>query len=82
MKYYRCKCGHKTAWSSMGIYLCTTCDDCYSTLGENPDDHPDSIPHDLVSEKNILTNSLGTIIKTKKYCNRCHKIFINEERKL
>ena len=34
MKYYRCKCGKKTAWSTRGVQDCEGCKECGTTLAE------------------------------------------------
>lgn len=39
MLYYRCKCGKRTAWSSMGVEDCNGCEECKTTLATGPDSH-------------------------------------------
>lgn len=46
MKYFRCKCGKHTAWSSMGVAECEGCDECKTTLAESPSGHDAIAEHD------------------------------------
>jgi hypothetical protein len=51
MKFYRCKCGSRTCWSSMGPSPCAVCSDCKSDLAEGPGAHRDPKPHALFPGK-------------------------------
>jgi len=44
MRYLRCKCGKREAWSSMGVPRCDGCE-CGTTLDEHPADHTAPEPH-------------------------------------
>ena len=46
MRYMRCKCGKREAWTTMGHYACQGCEECGTTLAESPDGHSTPIPHD------------------------------------
>jgi len=47
MRYFRCKCGEKSAWSSMGVALCYVCPKCKSTLAESPQTHQEPELHNF-----------------------------------
>ncbi len=51
MRYFRCKCGERTAWSSMGIYPCERCSKCGSDLAESPNSHREPQPHRMQAER-------------------------------
>lgn len=53
MRYYRCKCGKRAAWSSMGVARCDGCEECGTTLAEGPNDHDTPEPHDWREEWTI-----------------------------
>lgn len=66
MRFYRCKCGDHTAWSSMGVADCLTCKKCGSDLAEGPSGHSDSpTPHDYVTKYNQDTGV------PYERCDRC-----------
>ena len=48
MKYYRCKCGKKTAWSTRGVQDCEGCKECGTTLAEHPEEHKPVADHAAV----------------------------------
>lgn len=54
MRYLRCKCGRRQAWSSMGTWPCDRCDDCLSDLAEGPNEHHDPQPHKPVDFKGVI----------------------------
>ena len=45
MRYLRCKCGKREAWTSMGVPRCTGCEKCGTTLDETPGTHEAPHPH-------------------------------------
>jgi hypothetical protein len=65
MKYYRCKCGKATAWSSMGVYSCVSCRDCGTTLAQSPSGHTEPKPHEYVTRYDEITG------KPYERCQRC-----------
>src|SRR3546814_9028228 len=71
MQYYRCKCGKRTAWSSMGVMPCAGCPDCNTTLALGPDSHGEPEPHDFVEETTTTTHNGETITRTRRFCMRC-----------
>ena len=71
MKYYRCKCGHRTSWSSMGVPECAGCPDCNTTLEEGPDDHRTPAEHDWRTEWAI--DKLTGARWQERVCLRCMK---------
>ena len=71
MRYYRCKCGHRSAWSSLGVAECEGCEKCGTTLAEGPDGHDAPAPHDWREEWTIdkQTGERGK----KRVCARCQR---------
>ena len=68
MQYYRCKCGKREAWSSMGVRDCQGCSECGTTLAQHPDYHKDTAPHEWVKRYNQNTG------KPYMVCENCMKI--------
>jgi len=52
MRFFRCKCGSRTAWSSMGVQTCEVCEECGSTLAESPDTHLEPTEHQWKTQFN------------------------------
>lgn len=69
---YRCKCGERTAWSSMGVPRCDPCLSCGSTLAAHPDGHLDPLPHDWREGWNI-ERTTGERFRERE-CSRCWKV--------
>lgn len=53
MRYMRCKCGKHESWTTMGSPPCRGCEDCGTTLAEEPEGHTAPIPHDWRDEWKI-----------------------------
>jgi hypothetical protein len=47
MRFYQCKCGQATSWSSMGQPICRRCSKCGSSLAEGPSSHHEPNPHKI-----------------------------------
>lgn len=45
MRYYRCECGERECWTSMGVPTCEFCPTCGLTLAEAPGEHRVPQPH-------------------------------------
>jgi hypothetical protein len=70
MKYYRCKCGNVTEWSSYGPSPCGWCEECNSSLADHIDMHRDTrIPHQFVAI--VIDTDEG--FKTLSKCSWCGK---------
>ncbi len=69
MRYFRCKCGEHTAWSSMGVPSCDGCDTCGTTLAESPNSHTEIQPHDW-REEWIIDKQTGERSK-QRMCLQC-----------
>lgn len=69
MKYYRCKCGSKTAYGSMPPYPCNGCIDCGTTLEMFPECLRTPEPHDFVQD--MIDTDDGP--HPKSYCRWCHR---------
>lgn len=50
MKFYRCKCGSSTSYTSMGVPRCESCPKCGSDLAQGPSEHRDPEPHRWVPQ--------------------------------
>ena len=66
MQTLRCKCGDKTAWTSMGMADCQGCDICNTTFAGHPDNHKELQPHEW-----FITYSQKTG-KPYKRCKKCY----------
>lgn len=71
MRYMRCKCGKREAWTSMGVPDCAGCPDCNTTLEESPEHHSEPAPHEWREEWTIdkQTGERSQI----RVCLRCHR---------
>lgn len=67
MKYYRCRCGSTTSWTSMGVPGCRVCSECGSTLAQGPDQHLEPVPHVPRGELYLLREGL----QIHAMCSRC-----------
>lgn len=65
MQFYRCVCGTKTAWTSMGVAPCTACPKCGSDLAESPSLHQVPIAHTWVTRYDQTTGV------PHERCQRC-----------
>ena len=51
MQYYRCKCGKHEYWGSgMVPAKCEGCEECNTTLEQNPENHRTPEAHDWVTK--------------------------------
>lgn len=73
MRYFRCKCGKRAVWSSMGVSDCDGCEVCNTTLAGNPEGHTEPIPHDPIEETTSTTRDGVTVTETRRFCGRCMK---------
>jgi len=69
MRYYRCKCGNETAWSSMGVAACQACAECHSTLAESPNSHAQPEPHDWT--EHWKEGPASSEPQKERICRRC-----------
>lgn len=69
MRYYRCKCGKRTAWGSMPPYPCSGCPDCGTTLDESPDSHRAPTPHEFIETPVETDNGPQPLTR----CRWCHR---------
>lgn len=77
MRYFRCKCGESTAWSSMGMQPCDVCEKCGSTYAESPLTHMDPIPHDWKLRYDVITGE-----PSHEVCIRCMRIRLLSEKEV
>jgi len=70
MIYYRCKCGDRQSWSSMGEPRCVVCDKCGSTLGTSPTDHLPVEPHRFSAWRWDIDQRTGVRFQVL-YCTAC-----------
>lgn len=71
MRYFRCKCGKREVWSSMGMPECSGCPECHTTLEETPSMHQEPSPHRWEDEWRIVdqkTGESGLFVR----CSRCN----------
>ena len=61
MRYYRCACGEKESWSSMGTLPCEGCSKCGTTLAESRFGHETPKPHKMYVEKVMVETDQGKI---------------------
>lgn len=74
MRYYKCKCGERTAWSSMGVYSCERCSKCGSNLAEGPTSHRDPSPHQMLAVRvSAATDSGVRDVGTLTQCVWCQQ---------
>jgi len=69
VRYYRCKCGKRVSWSSMGVYPCAGCAECNTTLAEDPYSHATPQPHDF-SPQPVETNEGTRYLDRCRWCRR------------
>lgn len=71
MLYYRCRCGSRASWSSMGVASCETCPECRSTLATGPGLHSEPTEH----EWTIVAHGTGDDGQplTSTRCRGCHR---------
>lgn len=72
MQYYRCKCGHSTAWGSYSPYLCDSCSKCGSDLAPSPDSHQTPVNHTFVPYP-VETDEGTKYLSKCQYCHRTRK---------
>ena len=66
MRTFRCKCGDKIRWSSMGEgHDCEGCDICNTTFASRPEGHKELKPHEWEIKYNQNTG------KPYKRCKNC-----------
>lgn len=70
MQYYRCKCGKREAWSSMGVTQCQGCPECGTNLTQHPDDHKDPLPHDYSSHIEQMGPAGPIQVPVCRYCHK------------
>jgi hypothetical protein len=70
MRYYQCKCGELTAWSSMGVPRCLGCPKCGSDLAEGPNAHMDPRPHDFTASDSTEFHGQKLTATVCRYCRR------------
>lgn len=69
MKHYRCKCGRAESLSDDSPWDCEGCDECNTTLAENPSGHRTPIPHDFVYGR-LSTTDIAKVF----WCKRCYRV--------
>ena len=76
MQYYRCKCGLRRMFGSDTPRPCEGCDQCNTTLEQDPDHHTTPEPHQWVTKYNQNTGA------RKQVCRHClveNEDFTDEE---
>lgn len=69
MQYYRCRCGKREAWGSMGPAACSGCKDCGTTLDMTPELHRTPEPHDFEAHP-VETDQGGATLSRCRHCHR------------
>ncbi len=64
-RFYECMCGETKAFSTMGVPLCVTCDECRSTLALGPEEYQVPEPHDWESHVDQTTG------EAYYFCTKC-----------
>lgn len=68
MRYLKCKCGKREAWTTDGFQDCQGCPECGTTYAGHPDNHRPLQPHDWGTQYNENTG------KPYKRCKKCYEI--------
>ena len=74
MRYYRCKCGKREAWSSHGVRSCNGCRECNTTLEEAPGLHTAPEQHELIKQFDQNTGA-----PARPICLNCCRDFSSED---
>lgn len=72
MQYYRCKCGKRQAWGSMGPSPCSGCLECNTTLEQYPSLHKEPKPHEMIATT-VETDEGEATLSRCKWCYRSKK---------